>query len=284
MVLRNADSCVTLDAAHGGAILDFRWRGLDILRPAKACAAADPFSLACFPLVPYVNRIAHGRFSSDGRMVQLRRNWDRDPHPLHGQGWRAAWTTEQASESTARLAFHGGGDDWPWRYRAEQEFTVLADGLDVRLAVENLSDSAMPAMLGLHPYFPSSAQATLQTLARTVWLTDAQALPVQEVLVPPDWSFEKPRGVARVGLDHCFDHWDGLAILRWPDRVLRISASGCRALHLYAPARTDFFCLEPQSAAAGALNRDAGAVAKLAPGASLEIRIRFSVAQAQAAS
>ena len=282
MVLGNADCCVTLDAAHGGAIRDFRWRGLDILRPAVADAAADPFSMACFPLVPYANRIAEGRFSSDGRAVQLQRNWDRDPHPLHGQGWRAAWITEQASESTALLVFHGGGDDWPWCYRAVQEFTLLADALEITLAVLNLSDSAMPAMLGLHPYFPASAQATLQTLARTVWLADAQALPVQEVLVPPDWSFEKPRGVARLGLDHCFDHWDGLAIVRWPDRVLRISATGCGALHVYAPAGADFFCLEPQSAAVGALNRDAAAVAKLAPGASLEIKVRFCVSGAQA--
>ena len=284
MMLRNADCCITLDAAHGGAIRDFRWRGLDVLRPAVAGAAVDPFSLACFPLVPYANRIAHGRFSSNGRAVQLRRNWDGDPHPLHGQGWRAAWTTERASESTALLAFQGGGDDWPWRYRAEQEVTVLADGLDLRLAVRNLSDSAMPAMLGLHPYLPACAQATLQTLARTVWLTDAQALPVQEVLVPPDWSFEKPRGVGRLGLDHCFDHWEGLAIVRWQDRVLRISTTGCGALHVYAPAGADFFCLEPQSVAAGALNRDAGTVARLAPGAGLEINVRFSVSRAQAGS
>ena len=34
MVLRNADSRVTLDAAHGGAIREFSWRGQDILRPA----------------------------------------------------------------------------------------------------------------------------------------------------------------------------------------------------------------------------------------------------------
>ncbi len=277
MVLRNAGSRVTLDAAHGGAIREFSWQGRDILRPAATSADTDPFAMACFPLVPYANRIAHGRFAFDAHEVQLRRNWNRDPHPLHGQGWRLPWTIEQAAESTAVLAFFGGGDDWPWRYRAVQEFAVRADGLDVRLAVQNLADSTMPAMLGLHPYFPAPAAATLQARTRTVWLTDAQALPVQEVLVPADWSFERPRNVTRVGLDHCFDHWDGTATLRWPDRMVEISATGCRAMHVYTPPGADFFCLEPQTSAVGALNRLSGEFAKLAPGESLEMSISFAV-------
>jgi aldose 1-epimerase len=273
MVLTNAGSHITLDAAHGGVIRDFSWRDLPILRPAAAGTDTDPLSTACFPLVPYANRIAHGRFRFDGREIQLRRNWDQDPHPLHGQGWRSAWTIDRTSPSTAVMSFAGGADDWPWRYRAVQELAVLADGLEVRLGVENQSDRDMPAVLGLHPYFPNPQAATLEARARTVWLTDAQALPVQEVPTPADWSFDKPRSVARVGLDHCFDHWDGLAIVRWPDRILEVRATGAQSLHIYAPVGGDFFCLEPQSAAVGALNREAGGATRLVPGASLELRV-----------
>jgi aldose 1-epimerase len=279
MVLRNADSRVTLDAAHGGGVREFSWRGQDIFRPAASGAETDPFSLGCFPLVPYANRIADGRFAFEGRDVQLQRNWDRDPHPLHGQGWRSAWTIAQASAAQATMEFLGGGDEWPWRYRAVQDFEVLAAGLDVRLSVENLSDATMPGMLGLHPYFPQPALAVVQARARTVWLTDAQALPVQEVLAPAEWSFDRPRAAARVDLDHCFDHWDGVASVRWPDRILTLSAAGCRSLHVYTPPGVDFFCLEPQTAAAGALLRDSSGVARLAPGERLEMRVRFSVGQ-----
>jgi aldose 1-epimerase len=282
MVLTNAGSRVTLDAAHGGAIREFSWRDLPILRPAAAAADTDPFAMACFPLVPYANRVAQGRFRFDGREIQLRRNWDQDPHPLHGQGWRSAWSSERTSTSAAVMSFDGGGDDWPWRYRAMQELNVLPDGLEIRLIVTNQSDHDMPAMLGLHPYFPNPAAATLEARARTIWLADAQALPVQEVLAPPDWSFERPRGIARVGLDHCFDHWDGLAIARWPDRVLSITTTGAQSLHIYAPAGADFFCLEPQTAAVGALNRDSGGAARLPPRASLELSVRFSVVAAPA--
>ena len=113
----------------------------------------------------------------------------------------------------------------------------------------------MPGMLGLHPYFPQPALATVQARARTVWLTDAQSLPVQEVLAPQAGLSSGARGAARVGLDHCFDHWDGIASVRWPDRLSNISASGCRALHVFTPPGVDFFCLEPQTAEVGALNR-----------------------------
>ena len=65
--------------------------------------------MACFPLVPYANRIANGRFAFAGDEVQLRRNWDRDPHPLHGQGWRSAWTIEHERR--------GAGHDWHSRWR-----------------------------------------------------------------------------------------------------------------------------------------------------------------------
>jgi aldose 1-epimerase len=120
----------------------------------------------------------------------------------------------------------------------------------------------------------------VQARARTVWLTDAQSLPVQEVHAPQDWSFEHRRGAARVGLDHCFDHWDGTASVRWPDRFLKISASGCRALHVFTPPGLDFFCLEPQTAEAGALNRGSATVARLAAGERLDMTVSFSVGQA----
>lgn len=280
MLLRNADTRLVLDAVHGGAIREYSWRGLDILRPALSASDDDPMQLSCFPLVPYANRIAGGRFVADGREVRLRRNWDRDPHPLHGQGWRSAWTIESTSDSQATLAFCGGGNEWPWRYRAVQEFELLPAGLALRLSVENLSEGIMPAMLGLHPYFPEGPRATVQARTRTVWLPDAQSLPVQEIMTPADWTFDTPRSAVRVALDHCFDHWDGVAVVRWPDRTLRLSASGARALHVYTPANAGFFCLEPQTAAAGALQRTAGEVARLAPGERLQLGVRFSLEQA----
>ena len=55
--------------------------------------------------------------------------------------------------------FEGGADEWPWRYRAEQQFQLNPSALTVSLSIENLAQSPMPAMLGLHPYFGEPGRA-----------------------------------------------------------------------------------------------------------------------------
>jgi aldose 1-epimerase len=264
-----------LDPQRGGAIRELSWYGQPLLRPTPANAGDDPFDTACFPMVPYVNRVARGQFAFRGRAVQLARNWSEDPHPLHGQGWRAPWTTVTTTKTSATLRFEGGGDDWPWRYICEQRFQLLENGLLVELSIENAGCVPMPAMLGLHPYFPDAAQAYLHARAPRVWLTDSAVLPLKEIPTPPEWAFEPSRAIQAQALDHCFAAWDGLATLRWPDRTLSIRAPDCKFLHVYAPEGRDFFCVEPQSAAPGALGRDAGEATVLNPGAQFSIQVRF---------
>ncbi len=280
-MLRQAQTRLTLDPPRGGAIREFSWRGRDVLRPAAALAGDDPLDMACFPMAPFANRVAHGRFDFGGRAVQLAPNWSEDPHPLHGEGWRSAWSVLGAADSSARLRFDGGGGGgkWPWAYRCEQSFELEADGLKVELSVENLSDTPMPAMLGLHPYFPDAAHAQLEARLPRVWFTDGAALPVREAQTPAGWRFEPARAMNAVPLDHSFSGWNGIARLRWPDRTLTLSAGGCGSLHVYAPEGRDYFCIEPQTAAAGALRRNEEA-AVVAPAGRFAIRVHFELAAA----
>jgi aldose 1-epimerase len=276
VVLHGAATQVTLVPQRGGAIREFKWRGQDVLRSTPANAGHDPFDTACFPMVPFANRIARGRFCFGGHRVQLARNWSEDPHPLHGQGWRASWSVVAASTSSATVRFEGGADEWPWRYRSEQRFELLPEGLSIELSIENLSDAPMPAMLGLHPYFRDAVPAQLQAHLPRVWLTDDAALPLHEMQTPPDWRFEPARAIDGVPLDHCFSGWDGVAALHWPDRTVTVRATGCGHLHVYAPAARDFFCIEPQSAAPGALGRG-GEATIVAPGERCAIAVHFAV-------
>jgi aldose 1-epimerase len=292
VVLRCESAQLSLDPMRGGAIRDFTWRGLDVLRPTPAEAGDDPLDVACFPMVPYVNRVADGHFDFLGRTVRLERNWFGEPHPLHGHGWRASWDVVSASNTTATLRFEGGGNEWPWRYRSEQCFELGPDELWVELSVENLSDSPMPAMLGLHPYFADATHAQLQAELPRIWLTDAAALPVEEAQTPVRWRFEDSRAIESVALDHCFTGWDGVASLRWPDRVVTIRAAQCNYLHVvtiraaqcnylhvYAPAGKDFFCAEPQTAPPGALGRNSGEATVVAPRERFAIRVQFAVGE-----
>ncbi len=273
LVLQQQATRLTLDPAHGGSIRELQWSGLDLLRPTPPGAVEDPLQMACFPMVPYVNRIEGGRFEFGRHRVCLSRNWSGDPNPLHGQGWRSAWNIAAVDQARATLCFDGGGDEWPWRYRCEQRFELRDEGLSVELSIENLAAEAMPALLGLHPYFPAPRRAQLAAGAPRVWLTDERAVAREEAPVPSGWGFEPARAVSMVPLDNTFSGWDGHARLSWPDRHITLRAESCSHLHVYAPAGEDFFCVEPQSAAPGALSRAPFSGTVLQPGARLAIRV-----------
>ncbi len=279
-MLRRAAAQLTLDPHRGGAIREFSWEGRHVLRPTPELAGDDPLDMACFPMVPFANRIAGGRFDFGGHAVRLEPNWSEDPHPLHGVGWRAPWAVLEAAGASARLGFERAAGEWPWAYRCEQQFELVPDGLSIGLSVENLSDRPMPAMLGLHPYFPDAAHAELRAQAPRVWLTDGAALPVREIQTPPDWRFEPARPIHAVPLDHSFSGWNGVALLSWPDRTVTLRAGECASLHVYAPVGRDFFCVEPQTAAAGALGRNSGEAAEVAPGKRFSIRVHFAMGAA----
>jgi galactose mutarotase-like enzyme len=86
--------------------------------------------------------------------------------------------------------------------------------------------------------------------------------------------------IKAVALDHCFADWNGSAVLLWPDRRVDIHASNCRYLHVYAPSRRDFFCVEPMSAAGGALNREQDEATVVQPGGRFEIQVSFEAGAA----
>ena len=280
LTLQHGDARLIVDAECGGAIREFSCGRHPVLRPAPSSATTEPIELACFPMVPYVNRIAGGRFQFGVRQVQLSKNWAQDPHPLHGQGWLGRWTVAQVSASAARLQFEGGGDEWPWRYRAEQRFALAPDGLTIELSAENLGTGQMPLMLGLHPYFPNAARTRLQTRLPRVWRTDQAALPLEEIATPAEWGFDPARPVSAQPLDHCFAGWNGIATLYSPEQTINLQASNCSFLHIYVPAGRDFFCLEPQSAAAGVLGRGGPGVELVPPGERRAISLRITVGPA----
>ena len=64
----------------GGALGYLRLGRFELLRPWDGSDSVR--RSACYPLVPYSNRIAHGRFSANGQAQQLRGNFGDHPHPV----------------------------------------------------------------------------------------------------------------------------------------------------------------------------------------------------------
>lgn len=276
MITLNAgDWTATVSPDLGGAILRLDHAGVAVFRPTPG-GTDEVLQTACFPLVPYVNRIADARFSHGGREVSLPTLPQFAPHALHGDGWLRAWSVDAVEESRLVLRLEGGDDHWPWAWTSIQTIALTADGLRIDLAMTNGAETEAPAGLGLHPYFRRGTQARLSFHADAVWLADAREIP--ERLAPPDsvmdWS-SGPRVSDAPFVDHAYSGWDGRAVLADDDRRIVMNASdNCRWAQVYAPTGQDFVCVEPMShrpdAVHAAPGEDAG-LTVLKPGETLSI-------------
>ena len=262
----------------GGAIAAFTVAGHDVLRP-KVDGVTDALLTASFPLVPFCNRIPNGRFTFEGREVVLPPNLGDHPHALHGQGWRAAWTLEKTEGGEAVLSYDHPAGDWPWAYRAEQRFVLGETSLRVELTVTNTSETAMPAGLGFHPYFPARADETLTAANDGVWMIDADVLPTVHHAGAwgPDWA--AGAGVAGHDLiDHCYTGWNQRAVLSAPGQAgAMITASEeCRWLHIYVPPGEGYLCVEPCASRPNPFGEGDTGMVTLQPGESRSIWFEVS--------
>ena len=210
---------------------------------------------ACFPLVPFSNRIRGGRFGYRGEEIRLRPNMAGDPSPLHGQGWTGAWQVQSSSDSAATLAFTHKAGEWPWDYEARQIFRVEASALHMRIACRNLSQRPMPCGLGFHPYFHCGPDTRIRTGVRDVWTVDDNVLPVDRVPATGRYGLADDPVCGR-GLDNGYGGWSGRALFTdpgWPFEI-ELSSPGARFFQLYSPEQGGLFVAEPVSHANAALN------------------------------
>lgn len=273
----------------GGAITHFRWtdgaRTHDWLRPATAddLVAGSADRLACFPLVPFSNRIRDGRFVFGRRCIRVPPGRPPQRHPLHGHGWQRPWTVTERGASRVALELDHAGDAWPFPYRARQDFVLTADELAVTLSVENRGREPMPVGLGLHPYFPRTPRCRLFAPVTAMWATDADLLPTGLVAADPRLCAGDGLPVDEVALDNAFAGWSGHARIRWPERdvALELDADPPLAfLVVYSPAGASFFCAEPASHCTDAFNlatqaRTDTGMLTLAPRGRVAATVRF---------
>lgn len=282
--LRRGELVLEVAPADGGAITNFYslrdGERFDWLRPT-----VEGGGNACFPLVPFCNRIRDGRFHWQGRDVVLPLNDPPSPHALHGMGWENPWQVLHEGEHELRLEWVHAAGAWPWRFRAVQTISLLEDGLALTLDVSNLDGEPMPLGMGFHPFFPHRNDAVITLSTSAIWQSDAELLPTV-LETPPLIAALKQGAPARdLLLDNNFVGWDRVA------RIDFETASGQRSLFMsatapfdftviYAPPAADHFCVEAVSNCTDWPNltelphKDIGGTV-LAPGATLGASMRM---------
>ncbi len=243
-------------------------------------ALPAPGHMACFPLVPWSNRIGGAAFEFEGRRIALAPNRAGEPCPIHGEGWQRAWQVETQSASSVELVLDRRAAA-PFCYVARLRYWLAGRALEVRLEVTNCGDRTLPFGLGLHPWMPRHDGVLLRAPAVATWERGEGGLPVSPMAIPDDWNFSTARTVPAQGIDNVFSGWDGEAEIVWPasGQCLRISADMGYYI-VYTQAGASDFCFEPVDHMINAHNLAGGPARNglrlLAPGQTLARSVRFA--------
>ncbi len=242
---------VAIDPVRGGRLSALVVDGHPLLFSARSMA----LQWGAYPMVPWAGRVADGRFTFAGATIELPRNLP--PHAAHGVGFTSSWSVVDHGPDEAELVTELA-PPWPFGGRVTQRFRLGEDGLAIELTV-TAGDTAMPVMVGWHPWFNRHlgveranrppVEAELTFVARSMYELDERAIPTGQLVAP------KPRP-----WDNCFTDVEAGPVLTWPGLVeLRLSSSCDHWVVYDEPGHA--ICVEPQSAAPDAFNREAVVVA-----------------------
>lgn len=275
---------VTVAPHAGGSLASFHAGDHALMRTAPDITSSDPLTMACYPLLPFVGRVAYGRFRFEGRDVTLPPHPISAPHALHGLGWQRRWSLAATGPREVTIALeHDGKEDWPWAFAARQTFALDEKGLNHSLTLTNLSGRNMPCGLGAHPFFPNRQDARMKGELPLIWESSAIGLPTSREPVQAVRNFTNGRRIAPMTLDNCFSGGRGPIDIGWDDSERGIRIHGREAGHtvVYTPQAHDFFCVEPVTIVPDAFNRQEGpdvtGLRVLAPDEAMTLNLRYEV-------
>ncbi len=161
-------------------------------------------------LAPWPNRIRDGRYSFDGRDLQLPLSEPKLGNASHGLVRWVSWTLEEHSESSVSLAYRlMSQPGYPWTVDLHVMYDLSAAGLTVTVTATNLSGVPAPYALGAHPYLtagPGPVDGWELTLPVNTRLdVDEQLIPVGRVDVTgTELDFRTARVIGSTSLDTAF--------------------------------------------------------------------------------
>ena len=233
----------------GGCIAGLWLGDVPVLRSTPGEQLHTVRNSGCYPLVPFSNRIAQAKLVWNGTSHPLVRNFNDEPHAIHGVGWQRPWTVLDQSDNTALLSYeHRPDSHWPFAFDVSQAFALQGNSLQVSMSITNQSDHPAPVGLGWHPYFVKRVGSHLRFDATGRWEMGPDKLPtVRQAVTGLDSDCQHLR------IDNCFDGWSGQAQLQ--DALLRTRIeANLQHLVVYTHEDLPVVAIEPVSHVNNALH------------------------------
>jgi aldose 1-epimerase len=238
-------------------------------------------------LIPFPNRVDHGRYVFHGMAQQLPLDETDRGNAMHGLVRWLNWAplSHSPSRLVMGLVLHAR-EGYPFVLSLRVAYTLTRGGLRVRQTVRNLGAGPAPYGAGFHPYLrvgiPRINDVALRLPAQTYFLTNPRLIPTGRATVsatPFDFRHARPIGITAMdtGFTDLIRDPDGLARveLSAPDggpRVTVLLDGAHRFFQVYTgdtlpdlAARRRAIAIEPYTCAPNALNNGLG-LRVLAPG------------------
>jgi aldose 1-epimerase len=269
--------------ALGGCIAGLWLGDIPVLRSTPVAALHSVRQSGSYPLVPFSNRVGHASLQWQGTDHPLVKNFEPEPHAIHGVGWERPWEVLDSSDTFALLSYeHRADTSWPFDFDSSQAFKLSDGALEMTLSITNQSRVEAPVGLGWHPYFVKRPDSKITFSAQGRWDMGDDKLPTTHESSPG-----LDQACADLTVDHCFDGWRGALHLRDALMHARVS-SNLRRLVVYTKPDVEMIAIEPVSHVNNALNLLARGVAPadalglviLQPGETFSCEMRIDVERA----
>lgn len=249
LTLRCKELRCELKPALGGCIAGL-WLGSEpVLRSTRAQDLHSVRQSASYPLVPFSNRVGHAQLLWAGTSHPLVKNFEPEPHAIHGIGWERPWSVLESSAQWALLSLeHKADSTWPFDFDASQAFKLEANALEMSLSITNQSPVSAPVGLGWHPYFVKRPGSRVVFESRGRWEMGPDNLPTHR---EPHTGLDAD--CSTLATDHCFDGWSGVVQLNDATLHTRVTSSLTRLVVFTTPER-DSIAIEPVSHVNNAVN------------------------------
>jgi aldose 1-epimerase len=169
-------------------------------------------------LFPFPNRLAHGRFTFEGREYQLPLNESTGAHAIHGftprNPWRVVGAGVERDHAWISGQFQlshdlpGSLGLWPADFVLHVNYQLFADTLFVNCRVENPDSKPLPFGIGYHPYFccpnvpnTSADEMVLQAATGERWELDGGLPTGKREPATGEFDFRTAREVGATNLD-----------------------------------------------------------------------------------
>jgi aldose 1-epimerase len=166
-------------------------------------------------LVPWPNRVRDGRWTYQGRTLQLDITEPRLGNALHGLLRNTPYQLiERRGDAIGLQARVFPQNGYPFQLDTQVRYTLMADGMQVTHTVRNDGSACAPVAVGAHPFL---AIGDVPTDTLTLTVSADQHIDVDERLNPigvtpvegTEWDLRKGKEVATLDLD---DAWSGLTM------------------------------------------------------------------------